>query len=243
MDKGWIKLYRKILDNDGLFRSSHTFTIWCWLLLKADRKTGEVKLGRFMLSEWLKIKPSTVYQTLKRLSNMTMIKMKSNNQMTTVTILNWAKYQANPNKEKEENLKYDNEKNLMQQQSNTIQEVRNKNEEKEEDAKIPNRLVLSKGMKIAYAKEYPGITTTEIEELRLKCNAYMNMSSSNYTNPGLFFKGWLNKYMTDKRAKEASEAYLKKTIEGAPEISEEQRIRNIAKIEDMKKSLHLGVRR
>ena len=112
MDNSWIKLHRKILNNDSLFRSAHTFTIWCWLLLMADRKTGEVIVGRHMLATWLKIKPSTVYLTLKRLENMTMVKLKPDNKKTTVVILNWNTYQEKP----------DNKKYETKQQDNTIQE-------------------------------------------------------------------------------------------------------------------------
>lgn len=119
METGWIKLYRKILDNDGLFRSAHTFTIWCWLLLNADKKTGEVKVGRHMLARWLKIKPSTVYLTLQRLQNMTMVNLKPNNKMTTVVILNWHTYQDKP----------DNKMRETKQQDNTIQEYKKKNKE------------------------------------------------------------------------------------------------------------------
>lgn len=139
MNEGWVKMHRKMLGNDALFRSSHTFTVWCWLLLNADYKTGEVTVGRFLLSAWLKIKPSTVYQTLKRLSNMNMIELKSNNKMTTVKILNWSKYQANPNtKDEGENEQYNNKVNEIQQQSNTIQEYKNKNKEYKEREYLSN---------------------------------------------------------------------------------------------------------
>lgn len=113
----WIKLYRKVLQNDALFRSAHTFTVWCWLLLMADHETGIVKCGRFQISQWLKIKPSTVYLALKRLENLTMIQMKPDNKMTTITILNWCRYQMKP----------DNKITTTKQQNNTIQEIRIKN--------------------------------------------------------------------------------------------------------------------
>jgi len=116
MNDTWIKLYRKILNNNALFRSRNTFPIWCWLLLMADYKTGIVTCGRHQISQWLKIKPSTVYLTLKRLENLTMIKMKPNNKMTTIYILNWHEYQSKPN----------NKVTTNQQQSNTNQEYKNK---------------------------------------------------------------------------------------------------------------------
>ncbi len=116
MDNSWVKFYRKILRNDSLFRSKNTFIIWCWLLLMADRNTGIVTCGRFQISRWLKVKPSTVYLTLKRLQNMTMIKLKPDNKMTTITILNWHTYQD----------KHDNKMTTNQQLNDTKQEYRKK---------------------------------------------------------------------------------------------------------------------
>lgn len=123
MDNSWIKLYRKILDNDALFRSANTFTLWCWILLMVNRKSGTIKTGRHSIARWLKIKPTTVYQTLKRLEKMEMIELKSDNKMTTITVVNWSSYQANLSSE---NI----EKNQIRQQNDTIQEYKNKEEEK-----------------------------------------------------------------------------------------------------------------
>ena len=229
MDSGWIKLYRKILQNDALFRSAHTFTIWCWLLLMADRNTGIVTCGRNQISTWLKIKPSTVYLTLKRLENLTMIKLKPNNKMTTVLILNWHTYQSKP----------DNKITTNQQQDNTIQEVRSKNKEtriqEEEKEKIPNRLLINRSQHLVFLKEFPGLTTAELKEQITKCNSYMVMSSQNYNNPGLFFKGWLNKYMEDTKMKK--QHVLANTPVNAPIVSEEQRLKNMDKIKQIKATL------
>jgi len=115
---GWIKLHRKILQNDALFRSPHTFPVWCWLLLTADYHTGIVTCGRFQISRCLKIKPTTVYLALKRLQNMTTIKMKPDNKMTTIYILNWNLYQS----------KHDNNMTTKRQQNDTNKEVK-KNKE------------------------------------------------------------------------------------------------------------------
>lgn len=109
--------------------------------------------------------------------------------------------------------------------------------------KISNRLTLSKGQLMAFAKEFNGLTTTELKEQQIKCNTYMNMSSQNYSNPGLFFKGWLKKYMQDKKTKE-SEIKMKKGIESTlPVVSEEERQRNFVKITEIRKNLSskLGV--
>lgn len=122
MNNGWIKLHRSLLANDAIFRSAHTFTIWCWLLLMADKETGVVTVGRLQISDWLKIKPSTVYQTLKRLEKYNSVNLKSNNKMTTITIKNWMKYQSNPKPEDEQ---YNN--NITTKNSNvTLNKNKNK---------------------------------------------------------------------------------------------------------------------
>ena len=64
--EGWIKLYRKILDN-GILRDPTAWQIFSWLLLKVDRETGKKNIGRFWASEELGIKSTTFYKALKRL--------------------------------------------------------------------------------------------------------------------------------------------------------------------------------
>lgn len=113
---GWIKLHRKVLNNDAMFRSGNTFPLFCILLLLADRN-GRVTVGRNQLARWLKMKPSTVYLGLKRLQNMNTIQLKPNNKMTVVYICNWDEYQN----------KADIKVTTKQQQDNTIQEYRIEN--------------------------------------------------------------------------------------------------------------------
>lgn len=108
MSNGWIKLHRRILDDESFFRSGHTFTLFIWLLLKADR-TGKVVVTRKEIADYLKIKPSTVYQTLQRLQIQQRCNSKSNNKNTTIQICNWDRYQRG----------YNNEKIEIQQQSNS----------------------------------------------------------------------------------------------------------------------------
>jgi hypothetical protein len=137
MNSGWIKLHRKLLDNDALFRGGSTFPVWCYLLLRADR-SGVVTTGRLQIAQVLKMKPSTVYIALKRLENLTMIQQQPNNQKTVIRICNWATYQA----------QYNTDINEVQQVHNTIQEVRSKNKkvtttEKEDIEKVYNHFITS----------------------------------------------------------------------------------------------------
>lgn len=92
MGEGWIKLYRKLLHNEELFRAGSTFPVFCLLLLMADRD-GKLTAGRNQLARKLKMKPSTVYSALKRLESSTAIRQLPNTKMTTIYICNWDKYQ------------------------------------------------------------------------------------------------------------------------------------------------------
>lgn len=79
-----------------------------------------------------------------------------------------------------------------------------------DSSKKRNNLILSKSQQMAFLKEFPGLTSTELNEEIDKCNSYMAMSSVVYSNHGLFFRGWLKKRMEEKRAvKLAAEKKLK----------------------------------
>jgi hypothetical protein len=112
----------------------------------------------------------------------------------------------------------------------------------EEELLLPkksNKLNLSKSQVIAIQREFTGITTTEVREQMEKCSNYMTISSTTYTNPGLFFKGWLKKFMGEKNKKELIEKQQRNVLDSLPEISEEQRIKNIERMEQIKSSLKL----
>lgn len=90
----YIKLYRKLIDNKKLWRDQTATRVLTWLLLRADYKTGTVETGRFVAAEDIGIKPTTFYQSLVRLKNMKIIDIKSNNKYSTISILNWSRYQG-----------------------------------------------------------------------------------------------------------------------------------------------------
>lgn len=122
MDRGWIKLHRKIKNNDAMFRSAHTFTVFCLLLLMADEH-GRIRTGRYQLAERLKIKPTVVYQTLIRLRNMTTIELQSDNKGTTIQICKWSTYQE----------KSDTKVTTKPLQNDTIQEAKKLRIEKQDN--------------------------------------------------------------------------------------------------------------
>jgi len=67
MNKGWIKLHRKLLDTGIIQKDRTALAIMIALWLLVDRKTGKYDCGRFQLAIMLEMKPNTVYKALKRL--------------------------------------------------------------------------------------------------------------------------------------------------------------------------------
>lgn len=97
MNKGWIKLHRKLLDNPTLKWDTNAFIVFTKLLLVMDYKTGSYNLGRFQLAELTGLKPGTAYKTLKRLEKAEMVTLRSNNKYTTISICKWNEYQSDDN--------------------------------------------------------------------------------------------------------------------------------------------------
>lgn len=93
MNDGWIKLYRKTVDNEIFIHDPTAWHIFEYLILVADRKTGNRDIGRLQLSNILRIKSTTVYQALKRLKKCKMIDIKSNNKYSRIHICNFNNYQ------------------------------------------------------------------------------------------------------------------------------------------------------
>ena len=98
MDNSWVKLYRKIRDHD-VIKDANACQVLLWLFTGVDKRTGILTTGRFVASEWLGMNPSTFYKVLKRLEEKyKIVTLTSNNKFTTISLLNWAKYNDYPEK-------------------------------------------------------------------------------------------------------------------------------------------------
>lgn len=94
MNNTWIKLYRKTAENE-IIQDAVAFTLFSFILLNVDRSSGQMKTGRFWLSNALKQDPSTIYKALKRLEKKyQVIEINSNKMGTSISVKNWAKYQS-----------------------------------------------------------------------------------------------------------------------------------------------------
>jgi len=110
MNNGFIYLSRSLLESD-VFASQKLLKIWIWCLLKSNFKDKHVPLkvgkgetvvgvkrgqfifGRHKAEEELFIDGSTIYKSIKKLEQMEMITIESNNQYSIITICNYDTYQ------------------------------------------------------------------------------------------------------------------------------------------------------
>lgn len=94
-ERGWVKLYRKMLDNEILF-DPNALVVFIWLLLKANDK-GQKAIGRKWASKELHMREGTFYDALHRLEKkfqmVVLTTGKATIKYTTVTIRNWRFYQ------------------------------------------------------------------------------------------------------------------------------------------------------
>jgi DNA-binding transcriptional regulator YhcF (GntR family) len=88
--------------------------------MTCDKQNGTRRFGRFQLAEILDINPSTLYKAIKRLEKAKMVTQVSNNKFTIISICNWKLYQGNGNSIG------NNKVTTKEQQSNTKQELKNK---------------------------------------------------------------------------------------------------------------------
>lgn len=94
MSDGWIKLHRRILDNE-VFRFDPTaWRIFEYLMLRADVKTGTVKTAYGAMAEYLDISKATLHKAVRRLKTAKMVDDLVNGRFTTFSICNWHKYQG-----------------------------------------------------------------------------------------------------------------------------------------------------
>ena len=130
MNNTWIKLYRKIIEHD-VFRDESAFRVFMWILCSVKYETGKMISGRFWGANILGLKDTTYYGILKRLEKKyNLLTLSSNNKNTVILVKNWSKYQGDTD------ISTDNKLTTNRQQTDTIQEERNKNIYTSNESKI-----------------------------------------------------------------------------------------------------------
>lgn len=134
--EGWIKLYRKMLDNPIITKDSDYLAVWIYLLLNATHKEydvlfngkritlkkGQLLTGRKSIAEKLKIDENKVQRILKVLKNEQQIEQQTGNKNRLITILLWDKYQES---EQQNEQQVNNNCTTTEQQVNTNKNVKN----------------------------------------------------------------------------------------------------------------------
>ena len=106
MDGGWVKLWRKSLEN-GMMKNPILWTFWTWCLMKAshrphrqrvgfqeiDLSPGQFIFGRKIASEELGISEKRIRNCLIALKTASNMAIKTASKFSIVTICNWSRYQ------------------------------------------------------------------------------------------------------------------------------------------------------
>lgn len=95
MDKGWIKLFRRI-NSHSLATDMIALGVFTWILTNANTKTGKLLVGRYATSKQLGLAPTTFRDILKRLEKKHRVLTTgvTPGKHTEISVSNWAKYQA-----------------------------------------------------------------------------------------------------------------------------------------------------
>lgn len=154
--EGYIKLYRKLLENPILWKDHDYLALWLYLLLKATHreiqeifkgevitlKPGQLITGRQSICEKIKVSESKVQRMLKKFETEHQIEQHTCNQNRLITIVNWELYQI-PEQLSEQPV--NNECTTNEQPVNT-----NKNEKNEKNDKNDKKIVVQKSAEYPY---------------------------------------------------------------------------------------------
>ena len=104
---GWIKLYRRMLNNPIVMKDADHLAVWVYLLLKANHteydifysgqrrtlKAGQLRISRATIAKDLKISESKVQRILKLFESEQQIEQQTNFHDRVISILSWDEYQ------------------------------------------------------------------------------------------------------------------------------------------------------
>ena len=180
---GWIKLHRKLLDNQIWKHDPTAWRVFEYLLLTVDHRTGSWDTGRFVIAESLDMKPSTVYKSLKRLEKAEMVTLTSNNKYSTISICKWKEYQQ------DDNNTGNNKVTTKEQQSNTKQEGK-KVRSKEERESLYTHLKITKEEYGELISKFP---YKDVKGECDKANDWLPNSTKRYKDFPAFMRNWLRK--------------------------------------------------
>jgi len=115
MHRGWLRLYRKIIDS-RIFKNERLLKVWIWCLCQANYedtwvcvstgrsqtevflKRGQFLFGRTTAAKELNMPESTVRNKIKKLKNMEKLTIQGDAHYSIVSIINYDIYQNNKEK-------------------------------------------------------------------------------------------------------------------------------------------------
>lgn len=153
MESGWIKLYRKMLDNPVVCKDAEHIAVWIYLLLNATHKEVDVLLGnkkvrlkpgqlitgRKKIASQLKISESKVQRILCSLESEQQIEQQMNSCNRLITIVSWEAYQKSEQQSEQQvntnknNKKYKEERNINNIYNNKFNLIKSYNNYEQRD--------------------------------------------------------------------------------------------------------------
>jgi len=231
MNDTWVKLYRKINMN-AIMQDPHALQLFMWVLTNVDEH-GRVDFGRYIVARELKINPNTLYSALKRcVSKYKIISISSTTEKTTISLLNWSKYQS---KKEAVNTSDTNPSTTQHQPDITYTRIENKNKEINTREigdffqNPPDELINKFHEKFKATKPQ---VKEKSEDLYYWWRKLSEKKKKEYSDPEAILRNALKKDYGIRIV----ESHFK-PLEVAPEISEEQRQRNIAHLAEMRQKM------
>lgn len=138
MEKGWISLHRKILNNLIVTKDSDYFSVWVYLLLKATHTEydehfngkiitlvpGQLVTGRKVIAKQFNLSESKVQRILKKLEIEQLIEQRTSPNQRLITVINYKDYQSS---EQRFEQRLNNERTTTEQRLNTYNNNNNNN--------------------------------------------------------------------------------------------------------------------
>lgn len=221
---GYVKVYRKLLDNPLVCKDADHLAVWLYLLLHATHrehaelfrgeklllKPGQLLTGRKAIAAKLKLNENKVQRILKTFEKEQQIEQQASNKNRLITICKWQEYQSSIEQQDEQPL--NNKRTTAEQQLNTYKNDKNVKNDKNEK-KIEIDAAASKPAKQKYG-EYGHVLLTQAEAERFASeygqdglaacikilDEYIETSGKRYKNHNLVLRGWvMDRYQEDLR--------------------------------------------